>query len=260
MSAYAAPDPDPALRALADRHRRAILRVVRTEPRAVGEIATEVGLSQQATSHHLGVLRAAGLVSSTRAGTRHLFAVNTDGLTAVRSYLDEFWPNKLAALNPRSRPSGVRSMAEHTSSIDIAAAPAEVFEFLVTPQGTTAWMGEHAELEPHSGGLFAVDIAGSPVRGRYLEVDRPNRVVVSWGLAGSSDFPPGTSTVSFTLTAIAAGTRVDVTHSRLPDALVAGHADGWAHFLPRLEIVGRGDDAGIDDWTPLPLGEGGRAQ
>lgn len=93
-----APDLDQALRALADPNRRAILAIVRAGPRSVGQIADEVGLSQQATSHHLGVLRAAGLASGTREGTRHLFAVNTDGLAAVRSYLDEFWPDKLAAL------------------------------------------------------------------------------------------------------------------------------------------------------------------
>lgn len=98
MTADPAPDLDQALRALADANRRAILAVVRSGPRPVGQIAEDVGLSQQTTSHHLGVLRAAGLARSTREGTRHLFAVNTDGLAAVRSYLDDFWPTKLAAL------------------------------------------------------------------------------------------------------------------------------------------------------------------
>ena len=98
MTAQPAPDLDRALRALADGNRRAILAVVRAAPRAVGQVAEEVGLSQQTTSHHLGVLRAAGLVSSTRDGTRHLFAVRTDGLAAVRDYLDGFWPAKLQAL------------------------------------------------------------------------------------------------------------------------------------------------------------------
>lgn len=51
-----------------------------------------------ATSHHLGVLRKAGLADSSRECTRHLFAVDTDGLTVVRSYLDDFWPDKLVAL------------------------------------------------------------------------------------------------------------------------------------------------------------------
>ncbi|QNG17838.1 winged helix-turn-helix transcriptional regulator [Rhodococcus triatomae] len=89
---------DQALRALADANRRAILAAIRSEQHSVGEIADVVGLSQQTTSHHLGVLRTAGLVRGTRIGTRHLFAVDTDGLAAVRGYLDEFWPNKLAAL------------------------------------------------------------------------------------------------------------------------------------------------------------------
>lgn len=95
-----AADPvlDQSLRALADANRRAVLAVIRTGPQPVGEIAEKVGLSQQATSHHLHVLRTAGLVGGTRAGTRHLFAVNTDGFAAVRSYLDDFWPAKLVAL------------------------------------------------------------------------------------------------------------------------------------------------------------------
>lgn len=98
MGAATAAELDLALRALADGNRRAILRSIRAVPRPVGAIADEVGLSQQTTSHHLGVLRTAGLAIGTRDGTRHLFAVNTDGLAAVRSYLDDFWPSKLTAL------------------------------------------------------------------------------------------------------------------------------------------------------------------
>lgn len=98
MAADPEPDLDRALHALADSNRRAILSVVRSGPHAVGQVAAAVGLSQQTTSHHLGVLRAAGLASSTRVGTRHLFTVNSDGLAAVRTYLDGFWPAKLSAL------------------------------------------------------------------------------------------------------------------------------------------------------------------
>lgn len=95
-----AADPvlDESLRALADANRRVILGVIRSRPQPVGEIAHQAGLSQQAASHHLRVLRTAGLVTETRAGTRHLFTVNTDGFEAVRSYLDDFWPSQLAAL------------------------------------------------------------------------------------------------------------------------------------------------------------------
>ena len=87
-----------ALHALADGNRRAILDAVRDGPHPVGEIAARLAMSQQAVSHHLRVLRGAGLVSERREGTRHLFAVRADGLAVVRDYLDGFWPQQLAAL------------------------------------------------------------------------------------------------------------------------------------------------------------------
>ncbi|GEM_PF-7096275 len=34
--------------------------------------------------------------------------------------------------------------------------------------------------------------------------------------------------------------------------MVAGHAEGWAHFLPRLLTVAEGGTAGNDCWTPSP--------
>jgi uncharacterized protein YndB with AHSA1/START domain len=144
-------------------------------------------------------------------------------------------------------------MPEFSTSIEIAATPEVIFDFLVTAEGLTAWMGERATLEPHAGGTFEVFIHGSPIRGRYLEVDRPHRVVVSWGLAGSDEFPAGASRVSFTLSAIDIGTRVDLVHSDLPDLRVAGHVDGWTHFLPRLASVAGGRAVAKDDWVPLPM-------
>ena len=110
---------------------------------------------------------------------------------------------------------------------------------------------QRRDLDPKPGGRFAVDIAGHPVRGRYLHVEPPNRVVVSWGFAGSDDLPAGASTVEFRLTRIGGGTRVDLCHSDLPEPAVRGHAYGWAHFLPRLAVVGAGRDAGEDSWQPL---------
>lgn len=143
-------------------------------------------------------------------------------------------------------------MAEFRDSIDITASPETVFGYLTTNEGMTAWMGQYADLDPAPGGRFAVDIAGHPVRGEYLHIERPSRVVVSWGFAGSDDLPVGASTVEFRLTQIGGGTRVDLCHSDLPDTEVRGHADGWANFLPRLAVAGAGGDAGADGWQPLP--------
>lgn len=102
---------DAALRALADGNRRTILAAVRQRPLAVGELAQRVDITQQAVSHHLRVLRTAGLVSERREGTRHLFAVRADGFEAVRHYLDDFWPSRLTALK-----AAVEGRAEEAGS------------------------------------------------------------------------------------------------------------------------------------------------
>lgn len=89
---------DRTFQALAEPNRRAILSTVRNERCAVGEIAAALGLSQQVVSHHLKVLRAAGLVSGSRSGTRHLFAVSVEGLAVGKGFFDDFWPERLSAL------------------------------------------------------------------------------------------------------------------------------------------------------------------
>ena len=58
----------------------------------------ELGLSQQVVSHHLKVLREAGLVSGTREGTRHLYAVRVEGLAVGKAFFDDFWPERLTRL------------------------------------------------------------------------------------------------------------------------------------------------------------------
>lgn len=141
-------------------------------------------------------------------------------------------------------------MAEHRSSIDIDAAPEVVFEYLVTDAGMTSWMGQWASLDAVPGGAFAVDVAGFPVRGRFLKVEPPRRVAVSWGFAGHEALPPGASTVTFELTRIGAGTRVEVVHSGLPDDQLPGHAAGWSHFLPRLTRAAAGERLEADTWQP----------
>lgn len=102
---------DRALRALSDANRRRILGLVRDQPRAVGEIAEQLGASQQIVSHHLRVLRGAGLVTEQRERTRHLFVVRADGLAAVRDFLDGFWPARLASLKEASEAEARRRSA-----------------------------------------------------------------------------------------------------------------------------------------------------
>jgi DNA-binding transcriptional ArsR family regulator len=89
---------DAALKALAEPHRRAILRLVRDEPRSVTEIAGHFDITQQAVSLHLKVLREAGLVAVRRDGQRRLYLVDPDGVASLHEFFADLWPAGLGRL------------------------------------------------------------------------------------------------------------------------------------------------------------------
>jgi DNA-binding transcriptional ArsR family regulator len=90
--------PDAVLRALADPHRRQIIRLVRDDELPAGQIATHFALTQQAVSQHLSVLKKAGVLDERRDGTRRLYRFRDESFEPVRALLEEFWPDALARL------------------------------------------------------------------------------------------------------------------------------------------------------------------
>jgi len=91
-----AADPtDEVLRAIAEPHRREILRLVATDEMAAGEIATAFEVTRTAVSQHLTVLRNAGLVTERREGTRRLYRARPEGLASLREFLDAMWASSL---------------------------------------------------------------------------------------------------------------------------------------------------------------------
>jgi len=140
----------------------------------------------------------------------------------------------------------------YSASVHIRADPEHVFDYLTKPQAILRWMGDYAALDPVPGGRFTLDINGVPVRGRYLAVDRPHRLLLSWGHAGSDRLPPGASTVEVTLTPHDGGTTVTIVHAGLPASEAGQHRLGWRHFLDRLVIVAAGGNPGPDPWADKP--------
>ena len=86
-----------AFAALSDPTRRLVLERLAAGPRAVGEIAEGVPVSRPAVSQHLKVLKEAGLVSDRQDGARRIYAIDPNGLGAVRAWLDQFWDAALLA-------------------------------------------------------------------------------------------------------------------------------------------------------------------
>jgi DNA-binding transcriptional ArsR family regulator len=94
--AYSA-NAEIVLDALGDPTRRRVLELLREGPRAVVDIAADLPVSRPAVSQHLRVLKGAGLVTERPQGTRHLYSIDAEGLAALRTYLEGYWQNALAA-------------------------------------------------------------------------------------------------------------------------------------------------------------------
>ena len=88
---------EKALEALGDPTRRLVFERLRHHPRSVQAIADGMSVSRPAVSQHLKVLKTAGLVVVRAEGTRRLYAVDAKGVRALRTWLDGFWDEALAA-------------------------------------------------------------------------------------------------------------------------------------------------------------------
>ena len=82
---------------LGDPTRRAIFELLARHPRTVGELAQHLPITRSAVSQHLRVLKDGGLVVSKAEGTRRIYRLNPDGVTALRAYLDRVWEEALTA-------------------------------------------------------------------------------------------------------------------------------------------------------------------
>ena len=121
-----------------------------------------------------------------------------------------------------------------TATVRIAASPADVFPYFIDPALLVQWIGEWADLHPEPGGRFALDIGKTPVRGEYVEIEPPRRVVFTWGVAGKDSLPPGSTTVEIVLTADGSDTVVELFHHDLPAGELDSHLKGWTAMLDRL--------------------------
>jgi DNA-binding transcriptional ArsR family regulator len=89
---------ETALKAIAEPRRRQILALVRDEELSAGEIASHFDVTRPAVSQHLTVLKEAGLVDERRNGTKRLYRARPEGLAEVKTFLEEFWGERLDAL------------------------------------------------------------------------------------------------------------------------------------------------------------------
>ena len=95
-----------AFGALGDPTRRSIFERLAQKPAAVGEIADRLPVSRPAVSQHLKVLKAAGLVSESTQGTRHVYRIDPRGVGAMRDWLDQYLGDALEAFKTYAETEG----------------------------------------------------------------------------------------------------------------------------------------------------------
>lgn len=146
-------------------------------------------------------------------------------------------------------------------STRISATPETAWLFFTEPERFAQWMGAAqgvATVDPRVGGSFRLEFPdfGQVVSGEVLEMVENERFVFSWGYEGElADVPPGSSRVEITLSALEAGTRLELRHSGLPsEEAMERHRAGFRLYTSVLAAAAAGEQFGesaqaaVDSW------------
>lgn len=137
-------------------------------------------------------------------------------------------------------------LAERT--IRLPATAEELFDRFTTVEGLTSWMGVSAEVVPEIGGTLRwTHENGATMSGRFIELDRPTRLVFSYGWEGDlMGVPPEPTRVEITFVETEDGTTVSLVHRGIPTNSVDDHREGWDYFFDilrsQLAIPGDGTE------------------
>ena len=97
------------LDALGDATRMAIFQKLSGGAIAVNELARMLPVSRPAVSQHLRILKDAGLVTDTKAGTRRLYQLDPEGVARLRAHFDQMWTRAMSAFQAAAEESPTRA-------------------------------------------------------------------------------------------------------------------------------------------------------
>jgi uncharacterized protein YndB with AHSA1/START domain len=97
------------------------------------------------------------------------------------------------------------------------------------------------------GDAFHLDLDGTVLTGRYIEVDPPRRLVIEWNRRGTEPATPTPAFVEITLTPTADGTNVSVQLSGLSPEDEAVNLQLWARHLDRIANALAGGEPAHED-------------
>jgi uncharacterized protein (TIGR03086 family) len=130
----------------------------------------------------------------------------------------------------------------------------QAFELITQPARLRRWQTVAARVDLKVGGEYRWTITpGHHAAGTFTEIEPGKRVVFTWAWEQPEAPADNVSTVAITLEPADGGTTVRLVHEGLPTAeALAGHSEGWNHYLDRLLAAASAGDAGADEWAAAP--------
>jgi uncharacterized protein (TIGR03086 family) len=232
--------------------RRRILQLLASRPMTVSEVAAEFSVTRSAISQHLLLLTDVGLVEATKVGRQRIYRVLPSGLSRLRDEFDRFWTNELDQLVADAHALR-RAPMSYTKTATLPVTPDEAFALITEPSRLRRWQAITAVVDLRAGGSFRWTVSpGHIASGTFREVEPGRRIVFGWGWDGDDELPADASTVTITVEPAEGGSLVTLVHEGLDDEQARAHAEGWDHYVGRLERLAATGDAGPDEWAYAP--------
>jgi uncharacterized protein YndB with AHSA1/START domain len=175
--------------------RREILALIWTRELPAGDIAAAFALTKPTISQHLAVLRDAGLVSMTAAGTSRRYRARQDALDGLHAALEgarKWIPAdgllETALSDTYTRPAVV-------AAVDVDVDQETTFRAFTDPEIYARWLGVPVTI---SDDRFAATMEwGTEVRGRYEVVSPPDLIAMRWDFEDDNVPVPGRELVAY---------------------------------------------------------------
>lgn len=202
-------DIQKVMGALASPVRREIMALIWDREVPAGEIAAAFALTKPTISQHLAVLREAGLVTTTAAGTSRRYRARREVLRGLHAALGDSGKWESADDTPERALSDAVTKPVVVAHTDVDQDQASTFAAFTDPVVFSRWLGVPIALDK---GRFACTMEwGTQVRGWFEVVCPPELIAIRWDFEdGNIPVPGGEMTGYIRIQARDRGSRVEV--------------------------------------------------
>src|SRR4051812_30127562 len=171
-------DIDKIISALSSPVRREILGLIWDRELPAGEIAAAFAVTKPTISQHLSVLRDAGLVTMTPAGTSRRYRAERSALQGLHGALDESIKWVPREVMPERTLADTRRGLSVITGVDVPTDQTTTFSAFTDEVVYSRWLG--APVRIRNGRFSATMPWGTEVRGYYDLVCPPDLIAMRW--------------------------------------------------------------------------------